>query len=176
MSRMNPIAMGWFVCINVILEIIIKIFRMNCVISKRSRGSLWKILILGINEKDFLFSWSFKNKNFFLVYKTNVLYKLLKLMLDIYFLIYIFMFLVGVLVFVLNRKHLLSILLRLEFIVLALFILLFFYLLSFGFQEFFSIIFLTFTVCEGALGLSILVSLIRTHGNDYFQTFRILQC
>lgn len=117
-----------------------------------------------------------KIKIFFLVYKTNVLYKLLKLMLDIYFLIYIFMFLVGVLVFVLNRKHLLSILLRLEFIVLALFILLFFYLLSFGFQEFFSIIFLTFTVCEGALGLSILVSLIRTHGNDYFQTFRILQC
>jgi hypothetical protein len=33
---------------------------------------------------------------------------------------------------------------------------------------FFFIIFLTFIVCEGVLGLSILVSLIRTHGNDYF--------
>nr|QNJ33950.1 NADH dehydrogenase subunit 4L [Medetera sp. Qilemoge-2020] len=97
-------------------------------------------------------------------------------MLMFYFLVYIFMFLVGILVFVLNRKHLLSMLLSLEFMVLGLFSLLFFCLLTFGFQEFFSMMFLTFTVCEGALGLSILVSLIRTHGNDYFQTFSILQC
>lgn len=97
-------------------------------------------------------------------------------MLIFYFLIYIFIFLAGIIVFVLNRKHLLSILLSLEFTVLGLFTLLFFCLLTFGYQEFFSIMFLTFTVCEGALGLSVLVSLIRTHGNDYFQTFRILQC
>lgn len=29
-------------------------------------------------------------------------------------------------------------------------------------------------VREGVLGLSILVSIIRTHGNDYFQRFNIL--
>lgn len=127
-------------------------------------------------KKNFFSLEVLKNIFFSLVYKTNVLYKLLKLMLINYFLRFVFMFLVGRLSFVINRKHLLSILLRLEFLVLGLFRLLFFNLLKMGYQEYFSIIFLTFTVCEGALGLSILVSLIRTHGNDYFQTFRILQC
>nr|YP_010533960.1 NADH dehydrogenase subunit 4L [Condylostylus luteicoxa]UXX49974.1 NADH dehydrogenase subunit 4L [Condylostylus luteicoxa] len=90
--------------------------------------------------------------------------------------VYMFMFLVGVVVFVLNRKHLLSMLLSLEFIVLSLFCLLMVFLLSLSNQSFFSMMFLTFSVCEGALGLSILVSMIRTHGNDYFQTFSVLQC
>lgn len=84
------------------------------------------------------------------------------------------LFIIGVFVFVSNRKHLLSILLRLEYIVLRLFLLLFIYLNIYNFESFFRIIFLTFRVCEGALGLSILVSIIRTHGNDYFQRFNIL--
>nr|QOE17386.1 NADH dehydrogenase subunit 4L [Chelipoda sp. YD3012] len=88
----------------------------------------------------------------------------------------IFMFLIGILVFVSNRKHLLSMLLSLEFIVLSLFFLLFIYLSYLGYESFFSMMFLTFSVCEGALGLSILVSMIRTHGNDYFQSFSVLQC
>jgi NADH-ubiquinone oxidoreductase chain 4L len=41
---------------------------------------------------------------------------------------------------------------------------------------FFSLYFLTFSVCEGVLGLSVLVSIIRTHGNDYFINFSLLQC
>lgn len=87
-----------------------------------------------------------------------------------------FLLLIGLFIFVSNRKHLLSILLRLEFIVLVLFLYLFIYLNLLGYEGFFSIIYLTFSVCEGALGLSILVSIIRTHGNDYFQSFNILQC
>lgn len=83
---------------------------------------------------------------------------------------------IGVWVFISNRKHLLATLLRLEFIVLSLYSLLFIYLLGLGFEIYFTIVFLTFAVCEGALGLSILVSIIRTHGNDYFQSFRVLQC
>lgn len=82
----------------------------------------------------------------------------------------------GVVVFISNRKHLLATLLRLEFIVLGIYTLLFIYLISLGLEIYFTIVFLTFAVCEGALGLSILVSIIRTHGNDYFQTFRVLQC
>jgi NADH-ubiquinone oxidoreductase chain 4L len=35
---------------------------------------------------------------------------------------------------------------------------------------------LVFSVCEGALGLSILVSIIRGFFNDYFQSYRVLQC
>lgn len=88
----------------------------------------------------------------------------------------LFLFFRGIIVFVSNRKHLLSILLRLEFIVLGLFLFLFIFLNLINFESFFSIIFLTFSVCEGALGLSILVSIIRTHGNDYFNRFSILQC
>nr|ANJ70349.1 NADH dehydrogenase subunit 4L [Berosus affinis] len=86
----------------------------------------------------------------------------------------IFMYFMGVLSFCLKRKHLLMMLLNLEFIVLALYINLFIYLGFHGFEHFFSMVFLTMSVCEGALGLSILVSLIRTHGNDYFQAFNIL--
>jgi NADH-ubiquinone oxidoreductase chain 4L len=88
----------------------------------------------------------------------------------------LFLFFRGVRVFISNRKHLLSTLLSLEFIVLGLFLFLFIYLNLFNFERFFCIIFLTFRVCEGALGLSILVSIIRTHGNDYFNSFSVLQC
>lgn len=84
------------------------------------------------------------------------------------------LFFLGLLVFVSRQKHLLSILLSLEFIVLSLFTSIIFFFNLFIYESYFSIIFLVFRVCEGALGLSILVSLVRTHGNDYFQSFNIL--
>nr|QXG19029.1 NADH dehydrogenase subunit 4L [Drosophila affinis]QXG19042.1 NADH dehydrogenase subunit 4L [Drosophila algonquin]QXG19094.1 NADH dehydrogenase subunit 4L [Drosophila athabasca] len=84
------------------------------------------------------------------------------------------LFILGLFCFVSNRKHLLSMLLSLEFIVLMLFFMLFIYLNMLNYEVYFSMMFLTFSVCEGALGLSILVSMIRTHGNDYFQSFSIM--
>nr|AWB99417.1 NADH dehydrogenase subunit 4L [Anopheles aff. lutzii A PGF-2018] len=96
--------------------------------------------------------------------------------LHLMFILSMVMFIFGCLVFVSNRKHLLSTLLSLEFMVLSLFIFLFFYLNFMNYELYFSMFFLTFCVCEGVLGLSILVSMIRTHGNDYFQSFSILQC
>nr|YP_010582840.1 NADH dehydrogenase subunit 4L [Psychoda alternata]AQX36175.1 NADH dehydrogenase subunit 4L [Psychoda alternata] len=84
------------------------------------------------------------------------------------------LFFLGMLVFISNQKHLLSMLLSLEFMVLSLFISMMFFFNLFMFESYFSMIFLVFSVCEGALGLSILVSLVRTHGNDYFQSFNIL--
>nr|WKU83735.1 NADH dehydrogenase subunit 4L [Alipumilio avispas] len=87
-----------------------------------------------------------------------------------------FLMFTGMFVFVSNRKHLLSMLLSLEFIVLSLFYMLFMYLSMFNYETYFSMVFLTFSVCEGALGLSILVSMTRMYGNDYFQSFSILQC
>nr|ADO60597.1 NADH dehydrogenase subunit 4L [Boros schneideri] len=92
----------------------------------------------------------------------------------IYKLFLIVMFFSGLMVFSMKRKHLLLMLLSLEFIVLSLYLGLFIYLSSMLNEYFFSMIFLSFSVCEGALGLSILVSLIRTHGNDYFQSFSVL--
>lgn len=109
-----------------------------------------------------------------MIYKTIILFKLLKLMLIYVILISIFMYFIGILRFCLNRKHLLIILLNLEFIILSLYLNLFIYIRGFEFEYYFRMIFLSVRVCEGALGLSILISLIRRHGNDYFQSFRIL--
>lgn len=96
-------------------------------------------------------------------------------MLIFYDYVFYFFILRGLWSFVSKRKHLLSTLLRLEFIVLSLFFYIF-YILVFYYELYFLIYFLTFGVCEGALGLGILVSIIRSHGNDYFRSFRILQC
>lgn len=112
-----------------------------------------------------------------MIYKTNVFIKLLKLMLTfINMLFYLMIFIFRIIVFVSNRKHLLVTLISLEFIVLVLYIFIFIFLNYIDYDYYYRIVFLTFRVCEGALGLSILVSLIRTHGNDYFQTYNILQC
>nr|YP_010528880.1 NADH dehydrogenase subunit 4L [Scopula subpunctaria]UXW89752.1 NADH dehydrogenase subunit 4L [Scopula subpunctaria] len=90
------------------------------------------------------------------------------------YIIIIFMFIVGNLIFVSKYKHLLIILLSLEFMVLSLFFFFLMYLLLLNYEIYMLMVFLVFSVCEGALGLSILVSLIRTHGNDYFKSFNLL--
>lgn len=82
-------------------------------------------------------------------------------------------YLVGLIVFCLKSKHLLLILLSLEFIVLSLYLNIYIYILRLGNEFYFLMVFLSIRVCEGALGLSILVSLIRTHGNDYFKSMRV---
>nr|QZP41066.1 NADH dehydrogenase subunit 4L [Geoscapheus robustus] len=85
-------------------------------------------------------------------------------------------FFCGIWVFSSNRKHLLVTLLSLEFIVLILYSVLFNYLNVFNFELFFMMIFLTFSVCEGVLGLSLLVSMIRSYGNDFFNIYSMFQC
>nr|YP_009047842.1 NADH dehydrogenase subunit 4L [Lista haraldusalis]AHB23435.1 NADH dehydrogenase subunit 4L [Lista haraldusalis]UNP24734.1 NADH dehydrogenase subunit 4L [Lista haraldusalis] len=84
------------------------------------------------------------------------------------------MYLIGNLIFVSKRKHLLIVLLSLEFIVLSIFFFLLMFLMYIENNLYMLMVFLVFSVCEGALGLSILVSMIRTHGNDYFQSFNLL--
>nr|QHN56413.1 NADH dehydrogenase subunit 4L [Megaselia spiracularis] len=93
-----------------------------------------------------------------------------------YSLLVIVMFMSGMFVFVSFRKYLLNMLLSLEFIMLSLFMFMFMILLNYHMEMYMLMMFLIFMVCEGALGLSILVSMIRTHGNNYFQSFNILMC
>nr|YP_009535651.1 NADH dehydrogenase subunit 4L [Grammodes geometrica]AYI69517.1 NADH dehydrogenase subunit 4L [Grammodes geometrica] len=88
--------------------------------------------------------------------------------------VFIIMFIVGNMIFVLKHKHLLIVLLSLEFIVLSIFFFMLIFLSYIDYDMYMLMVFLVFSVCEGALGLSILVSLIRTHGNDYFQGFNLL--
>nr|QWT29591.1 NADH dehydrogenase subunit 4L [Abraxas latifasciata] len=90
------------------------------------------------------------------------------------YIIVIFMFIIGNMIFISKYKHLLIILLSLEFMVLSIFFFLMLYLMMIDFELYMLMVFLVFSVCEGALGLSILVSLIRTHGNDFFKSFSLL--
>jgi NADH-ubiquinone oxidoreductase chain 4L len=127
---------------------------------------------LEIKDKGFFFPDVLKDKFLFLIYKTNIFVKLLKQMLIDYFIYSLVSFFFSSLfIYVSKYKHLLLILLSLESMVLSLYILLFFYLSHYFFDYFITIIFLTISVCEGALGLSILVLIIRTHGSDFIIIF-----
>uniref|UniRef100_A0AAU7YSD5 NADH-ubiquinone oxidoreductase chain 4L n=1 Tax=Rhopalus latus TaxID=238591 RepID=A0AAU7YSD5_9HEMI len=85
-----------------------------------------------------------------------------------------FMFFSGVFVFSSVRKHLLLTLFSLEYLVLVLFLFLFIFLIYYGFEMYFILFFLVFTVCEGALGLGVLVNMVRSHGNDLLFSLSIL--
>nr|QAY82051.1 NADH dehydrogenase subunit 4L [Acrocrypta assamensis] len=78
-----------------------------------------------------------------------------------------FLFILGVMKFILSHNHLLMMLLSLEFMVVILYMNIYFYLNIMSYEYMFLMIFLTLSVCEGALGLSILVMMVRVYGNDY---------
>nr|YP_010364857.1 NADH dehydrogenase subunit 4L [Odoiporus longicollis]UOL50374.1 NADH dehydrogenase subunit 4L [Odoiporus longicollis] len=84
-----------------------------------------------------------------------------------------FSFLSGLFVFSMKRKHMLLMLLSLEYVIVSLFLILFVYL-SMMEDYYFSLVYLTMSVCESALGLSILVMMIRNCGNDFVLTFSSL--
>lgn len=77
----------------------------------------------------------------------------------------------GIWVFCSTREHLLSTLLRLEYIVLGIF---FFFFIGFiAIISYYALFYLVITACEGALGLSLLVIIRRTHGGDFFKIFNL---
>nr|YP_009406962.1 NADH dehydrogenase subunit 4L [Typhlatya mitchelli]ASA39485.1 NADH dehydrogenase subunit 4L [Typhlatya mitchelli] len=88
----------------------------------------------------------------------------------------LFMFVCGLVSFVGSRKHLLSTLLSLEYIMLSIFWLVSGSVADLGDNSYFILFFLTLAACEGALGLALLVSVVRTHGSDNFSSFSVLQC
>nr|YP_009485904.1 NADH dehydrogenase subunit 4L [Paroster microsturtensis]AVZ66475.1 NADH dehydrogenase subunit 4L [Paroster microsturtensis] len=90
------------------------------------------------------------------------------MMLMLNFLFLFIMFFIGLVVFSSKRKHLLLMLLSMEFMILSLYAMMFMFLSFLDYEFYFSMVFLVFCVCESVLGLSILVSMIRTYGNDYF--------
>nr|YP_011014489.1 NADH dehydrogenase subunit 4L [Scopimera longidactyla]WQA11155.1 NADH dehydrogenase subunit 4L [Scopimera longidactyla]BCD33132.1 NADH dehydrogenase subunit 4L [Scopimera globosa] len=82
----------------------------------------------------------------------------------------------GLSSFISYHKHLLNSLLSLEFMMLGIFWLLSLQMSTVGSEIYFGLFFLTLVVCEGALGLSLLVLIVRSHGNDYFKSFSVLLC
>nr|YP_009127010.1 NADH dehydrogenase subunit 4L [Peirates fulvescens]AHH93127.1 NADH dehydrogenase subunit 4L [Peirates fulvescens]AHH93153.1 NADH dehydrogenase subunit 4L [Peirates atromaculatus] len=85
-----------------------------------------------------------------------------------------FMFFSGLFVFCSMRSHLLLTLLSLEFLSMCLYISMFSFLFTHNFSYYFLLVYLVFVVCEGVLGLGILISMIRSHGNDYISGLSIL--
>nr|QWB85931.1 NADH dehydrogenase subunit 4L [Glenea licenti] len=92
----------------------------------------------------------------------------------IYLSVSVMLVLSGMIVYSLKRKHLLIMLLSLEFIVVSIYLSMYMYFSQIGFEFFFLMFFLTMSVCEGVLGLAVLVLMVRTHGNDYILTFSSL--
>nr|WGH58938.1 NADH dehydrogenase subunit 4L [Chelurotropella siamensis] len=90
------------------------------------------------------------------------------------FMILWYILVIGLIMFCMMHKHLLQTLLSLEFLVLMLFLMMFFMIMMLGYDMYMLLLFLIFTVYEGALGLSILVNLVRNQGNDYVSVMSIL--
>nr|AWV83376.1 NADH dehydrogenase subunit 4L [Tanna japonensis] len=89
---------------------------------------------------------------------------------------YMIMFFSGIISLCWNHKHIMMSLLSLEFIILSLFCY-FSLLLSFMMSDLYMLlIFLIFSVCEGVLGLSCLVMLIRSHSNDNLLSVNLSTC
>nr|YP_002735066.1 NADH dehydrogenase subunit 4L [Phaenacantha marcida]ABZ02095.1 NADH dehydrogenase subunit 4L [Phaenacantha marcida] len=86
----------------------------------------------------------------------------------------IIMFFIGFISFCLIKDHLLTTLITLEYLVLVNFLTFFLYLSMFGCELYFILVYLIFCVCEGALGLGVLVNMIRSHGNDMLSSLSSL--
>nr|AXS64948.1 NADH dehydrogenase subunit 4L [Elateroidea sp. 3 KM-2017] len=95
-------------------------------------------------------------------------------MLSFYFLCGVIFFFSGALSFCLKGSHFLMMLLSLEFITLSLYFTFYIYFYMFSCDYYFSMIFISMAVCEGAVGLSLLVSLVYSFSNDFFQSLSIL--
>nr|YP_010139433.1 NADH dehydrogenase subunit 4L [Tetraclita kuroshioensis]QQK55099.1 NADH dehydrogenase subunit 4L [Tetraclita kuroshioensis] len=87
-----------------------------------------------------------------------------------------FLFLVGFWIYVSKRKHLMNMLISLEYIVLSVFLLIMMVTFITGLETYLSLIFLVASVCEGSLGVGIMVGMVRSHGSDYITSFSVLSC
>nr|AWV84403.1 NADH dehydrogenase subunit 4L [Tettigades dumfriesi] len=89
---------------------------------------------------------------------------------------YLMMYCSGVMSLCLARKHIMLSLLSLEFIILSLFCVFSFIVINMMSESYMMLLFLTFSVCEGVAGLSILVTMIRSHGNDHLASINLSTC
>nr|UBQ33980.1 NADH dehydrogenase subunit 4L [Cysteochila lineata] len=80
--------------------------------------------------------------------------------------IILFSLISGFVVVVSLRNHLLLTLIGIEFLMIIIFMMMYFNFITFGVELYFLMVFLVMLVCEGSLGLSMLISMIRSHGSD----------
>nr|YP_010983245.1 NADH dehydrogenase subunit 4L [Hypselodoris whitei]WOK01427.1 NADH dehydrogenase subunit 4L [Hypselodoris whitei] len=72
------------------------------------------------------------------------------------------------------NMHILTLLISLEALMLSLLVFLFSFSLLYGSSFHIFLILLTFAACEAALGLALLVSILRVRGNDYVMSLTTL--
>nr|WOW99161.1 NADH dehydrogenase subunit 4L [Tropiduchidae sp. 2 WQW-2023a] len=81
--------------------------------------------------------------------------------------VFFFLYFFAILSLIFVRTHFLLSLLSLEFIFIYLYYFIYNYFLFFYYDFFFLIVFLVLGVCDGVLGLSLIVYLVRKVNNDY---------
>nr|YP_010627086.1 NADH dehydrogenase subunit 4L [Tremoctopus violaceus]ATR85797.1 NADH dehydrogenase subunit 4L [Tremoctopus violaceus]WBK26777.1 NADH dehydrogenase subunit 4L [Tremoctopus violaceus] len=87
----------------------------------------------------------------------------------------LYMYVCGIFCLLFQWKHILNILLSFEVLTLGV---VFIYIFSIGFAMsnfFLVVVLMVFGVCEASIGLSLLVSFIRVHGNDYVISLNVLK-
>nr|AUR39867.1 NADH dehydrogenase subunit 4L [Agonita chinensis] len=92
----------------------------------------------------------------------------------ILFMLSLFMFVCGLIYYFISNKHFLHLLLSLEFMFLSLYFMFFLYLNFNMMNLFIMMIFLTMGVCEGVLGLCLMVQMIRTYSSDFLKMLSML--
>nr|YP_009443922.1 NADH dehydrogenase subunit 4L [Stimulopalpus japonicus]ATU07143.1 NADH dehydrogenase subunit 4L [Stimulopalpus japonicus] len=97
-------------------------------------------------------------------------------MINLYMYMMVFMYFLGVMSMISFSKNVLLMLLSLEFICLCLFGYMCIYMLILDSERYFLLYYLTFCVCEGSMGLSLLIKMIRYYGNDYINSLSSLKC
>nr|AVP25692.1 NADH dehydrogenase subunit 4L [Xenorhina sp. TNHC-GDC 31177] len=86
-------------------------------------------------------------------------------------------FMIALTGFILNRNHLISALLCLETMMLVIFLTLALWPPNLSPSMLMSpLILLTISACEAALALSLLIALVRAHGNDKLKSLKLLRC
>nr|YP_054514.1 NADH dehydrogenase subunit 4L [Ixodes uriae]BAD27250.1 NADH dehydrogenase subunit 4L [Ixodes uriae] len=91
-------------------------------------------------------------------------------MLEISFMMYV----IGMMVLLMNRNHIMIILLSFEYMYLGIFMSMIFLLVFFSLVKI--ILYLIVIVCEASLGLSMLVSMNFFYGNDKLASMVLLKC
>uniref|UniRef100_A0AAU6PC44 NADH-ubiquinone oxidoreductase chain 4L n=1 Tax=Laticorona longa TaxID=3133674 RepID=A0AAU6PC44_9HEMI len=82
----------------------------------------------------------------------------------------LYMFLMSMLSLMIMRKHTLMSLLSLEFMMMSLIMNIMLYCMMMKYSMYLFLFMMTLLVCEGVLGLSILVNMIRCQGNDFMNS------
>nr|YP_010407726.1 NADH dehydrogenase subunit 4L [Haemaphysalis nepalensis]URF20616.1 NADH dehydrogenase subunit 4L [Haemaphysalis nepalensis] len=85
-----------------------------------------------------------------------------------------FIYLIGIFSFILNRLHLMLLLMSIEFMYLSLMIMFFYNSFMLSIMNIF--MFLVTLVCEASLGLSLLVMMSFYYGNEMTNSFNMIKC